>query len=165
VTPAEVQVLLDNQARARGRRLDDRPSSPAPAAPPPEAAPAGRLGRLRLVLPYPPSSNTLYRTIVRGARAIPIKSAEHRRFFEAVEAALPRRLRRFEADVPLRVTLRLFRPRRVGDVDGPVKALLDSLNGHAWADDGQVEELHVFRGDDKHRPRVEVEVEEVARGS
>jgi Holliday junction resolvase RusA-like endonuclease len=46
----------------------------------------------------------------------------------------------------------------VGDVDGPVKALLDSLNGLAWDDDSQIEVLHVFRHDDKANPRVEVEV-------
>jgi crossover junction endodeoxyribonuclease RusA len=108
-----------------------------------------------LTLPYPPSANTLYRTIVRGKRAMPIKSAEHRAYFAAV-ALLARGVKPLQGR--LEVTLRLYRPRRVGDVDGPVKALLDSLNGLAWDDDSQIEVLHVFRHDDKANPRVEVEV-------
>ena len=111
-----------------------------------------------LVLPYPPSANSLYRTIIRGKRAIPIKSKEHRLFFEAVAAAVGDELEPYGPNVPLRVRLNLYRPRRVGDIDGPIKALLDSLNGRAWVDDSQIVELHVVRGDDKHRPRVEVSV-------
>ena len=115
-----------------------------------------------LVLPYPPSANTLYRTVVRGKRAIPIKSAEHREYFEAVARATRDVQLLWPEEAPLVVTLRLFRPRRVGDVDGPVKALLDSLNGRAWVDDSQIVELHVFRGDDKARPRVEVSISPAA---
>lgn len=110
----------------------------------------------RLTLPYPPSANTLYRTIIKGRRAIPIKSAEHRAFFSAVAQAFPAHAGKW--DGPLAVTLRLYRPRRVGDIDGPIKALLDSLNGLAWEDDSQIVALYVSRGDDKHRPRVEVEI-------
>lgn len=113
-----------------------------------------------MTLPYPPSANTLYRTIVRGKRAMPIKSAEHRAFFAAVAAAV-RGIAPWPAAALLEVTLRLFRPRRVGDVDGPIKACLDSLNGLAWADDSQITRLHVIRGDDKARPRVEVSIREV----
>lgn len=117
---------------------------------------------MMLVLPYPPSANSLYRTIVRGPRAFPIKSAEHRRFFEAVERQVRGTIRGAALQPlggPLAVTLRLFRPQRRGDIDGPVKALLDSLNRLAWEDDSQIVELHVYRGDDKDDPRVEVEVQ------
>ena len=46
-------------------------------------------GLAELVLPWAPSVNNLYRTIIRGkgkrARAIPIKSEEHRLYMEAVD--------------------------------------------------------------------------------
>ena len=112
-----------------------------------------------LVLPYPPSVNRLYRTIIRGKRAMPIKSAEHRAYMTAVERATS--VEPWSADKLLAVSLRLYRPRRIGDIDGPLKALFDALNGRAWVDDSQVVELHVERLDDKARPRVEVSISEV----
>lgn len=114
-----------------------------------------------ITLPYPPSANTLYRTIIRGKRAIPIKSKEHRQFFQAVAEAT-RGVAQWAEDARLEVWLYLYRPRRVGDVDGPIKACLDSLNGIAWVDDSQIFALHVIRNDDKYRPRVEVVVRKVA---
>jgi len=113
-----------------------------------------------IILPFPPSANTLYRTIIRGKRAIPIKSKEHRQFFQAVVASTAG-VQQWAEEKALEVWLYLYRPRRVGDVDGPIKACLDSLNGIAWADDSQIVALHVIRGDDKYRPRVEVLVREV----
>jgi Holliday junction resolvase RusA-like endonuclease len=43
-------------------------------------------------------------------------------------------------------------------LDNTAKAVLDALRGQAFEDDSQVVELHMFRGDDKERPRCEVEV-------
>lgn len=113
----------------------------------------------RLVLPYPPAVNRLYRVRVQGRRAFPYKTHEHRDYLGAVGSvvvAAP-----WPRDVLLRVEVRLFRPRRVGDIDGPIKALFDALNGRAWSDDSQVVELHVWRGDDKHNPRAEVTISAV----
>lgn len=109
----------------------------------------------RFVLPYPPAVNRLYRVRVIGKQAFPYKTHEHRDYMKHVGEAI--------GTVPLwagplRVDVRLFRPRRVGDIDGPIKALLDGLNGRVWSDDSQVVELHVWRGDDKHAPRVEVSI-------
>lgn len=113
-----------------------------------------------LVLPYPPSVNRLYRTIVRGRRAMPIKSAEHRAYMAAL--VLGTDVEPWPLETRLSVSLRLYRPRRIGDIDGPIKALFDGLNGRAWVDDSQVVELHVQRLDDKARPRVEVSISEAA---
>jgi len=113
-----------------------------------------------LVLPYPPSVNRLYRTIIRGKRAMPIKSAEHRAYMLAVAAGTA--VQPWPADKRLAVSLRLYRPRRIGDIDGPIKTLFDALNGRAWVDDSQVVELHIQRLDDKARPRVEVSIREAA---
>jgi crossover junction endodeoxyribonuclease RusA len=64
-----------------------------------------------------------------------------------------------EGDVAL--TLRVFRPQKRGDLDNCVKVLVDSLKGVIFADDDQVVEIHAFLGDDKHNPRVEVEIKEL----
>lgn len=89
---------------------------------------------------------------------MPIKSAEHRAYFDAVAARVGFLAAPWPKETPLAVTLRLYRPRRTGDIDGPIKALLDSLNGRAWVDDSQISELHVTRHDDKANPRVEVSI-------
>ena len=109
-----------------------------------------------LVLPYPPSVNRLYRTVVRGKRAMPIKSAEHRAYMLAVAAGTA--VEPWPKETPLWVSVTLYRPRRIGDIDGPIKALFDALNGRAWVDDSQVVELQVSRRDDKQNPRVEVRI-------
>lgn len=61
----------------------------------------------------------------------------------------------------LRVSLVLYRPEKRGDVDNYAKTLLDSLQGHVYANDRQICELHIVRRDDRHNPRVEVEISEV----
>ncbi len=115
---------------------------------------------VKLVLPYPPALNTLYghrvMTVNGRPMAVPYKTHEHRKYFDGlgahIGAVVP------FVDVPLVVTLALFRPRRIGDIDGPIKTLFDALNGRVWTDDSQVVELHIVRRDDKHNPRVEVSI-------
>lgn len=55
-------------------------------------------------------------------------------------------------------TVRVFRPKRIGDLDNRLKVLLDALQGVIFADDKQVVEIHAFRFEDKTNPRVEVEI-------
>ena len=61
---------------------------------------------------------------------------------------------------PVELTIRLYRPRKAGDIDGPLKILLDALIGYVYIDDAQVVALHVYRLDDKDNPRVEIDVEQ-----
>jgi Holliday junction resolvase RusA-like endonuclease len=121
-----------------------------------------------LVLPYPPSEN---RRI--GARAIRVgtrwtaqvyKTAEHKRYLESVVVAAGFIAAPWPKETRLAVSVKLFRPAKRGDIDGPLKALFDALNGRVWADDSQVIELHVTRHDDKQRPRVEVSIHAVSQG-
>lgn len=49
------------------------------------------------------------------------------------------------------------------DIDNLVKSILDGLNGVAWADDSQVKHLDAQVLVDRKRPRVEVELEAIAR--
>lgn len=109
-----------------------------------------------LVLPYPPSLNRLYRTV----RGRPILSKEARQYRAAVQQQLAGiGLKASSSHVALSIAL--YRPRRAGDADNTLKALLDALNGLLWVDDSQIVEIHLWRRDDKARPRVELLVEEV----
>ena len=65
---------------------------------------------------------------------------------------------RREKEGDVNITVRLFRPAKRGDADNFSKVMLDALQGHAYQNDGQITELHVYRADDKMNPRVEVEV-------
>lgn len=110
---------------------------------------------MKLTLPYPPSANLYWRSY-RGMVVVSREASNYK---------LMVKLRCTMAGyVPhqgaVAVTVRLYRPRRSGDLDNRLKVLLDSLNGGAWKDDSQVVELHAYRYDDAKNPRVEVEIEE-----
>lgn len=106
---------------------------------------------ISLTLPYPPSVNHYLRRGKRGVYQTPEATAykEH--------AALTARLEGVE---PLAgeivVVLEIYRPRKVGDIDGVFKLVFDALNGVAWFDDKQIVELTARRHDDKHNPRIEL---------
>lgn len=107
----------------------------------------------RFVLPYPPSSNRYWRKF----RGIIVLSPEAREYKQRVAA-------RFLAEGhkpvtgPVAYTAHVYRPQKSGDLGNRLKVLEDALNGIAWVDDKQVEELHAYRHEDKANPRVEVEV-------
>ncbi len=60
------------------------------------------------------------------------------------------------------VRLAFYWPDRRHDLDAALKLTLDALQGAAYANDSQVERLHVEKLLDRERPRVEVEVEPLA---
>lgn len=109
--------------------------------------------RLQLTLPYPPSVNKIY---AHGGRMR--RSDAYESFRQGAKLrAFTQGARPLHGDVSIRMAL--FRPRRIGDIDAPVKGLLDALNLVAWLDDAQVVELHVLRFDDPADPRVSLTVE------
>lgn len=104
---------------------------------------------IEVTLPFPPALNHLYRHV--GPRVL--VSREGRAYRDAAGmAALLAGARPLEG--PLAVELRLYRPQKRGDIDAYCKALLDAMQGFLWVDDSQIVELHLYRGDDKHNPRV-----------
>ena len=109
--------------------------------------------KLELTLPYPPSANSYWRA-ARGRGLVP--SAEALAYKRRVAFAAPKLL---AFTGPVRVVVRAFRPRRIGDLDNVLKVLFDALSGVTWLDDEQVEEVHAHRQDDAANPRVELEVE------
>jgi Holliday junction resolvase RusA-like endonuclease len=114
---------------------------------------------LKLTLPYPPSANSLT-AVVRGRR---VKTREHRRY-ALVVARVASDVEVAVLEGPLVLTVDVYRPRRSGDLDNTLKAIQDSLKGILWRDDAQIVEIRARRFDDKHEPRVEVEVEEASDG-
>ena len=101
-----------------------------------------------MTLPVPPSTNRLYNRTRYGVRL----SDEARTYHELVNIMVPVDLQ----DGPLALVIDYYRPRRKGDVDGPVKLLQDCLQGKWFLNDEQVEVLVVRRHEDKLNPRLEV---------
>ena len=115
---------------------------------------------MTLTFPYPPSVNRYWRTIIvkkgKSSRAVPILSREAREYKARMATYA---VGHQPSQEPVSLTIRLYRPRKAGDIDGPLKPLLDALQGVLYVNDSQIVGLHVTRHDDKDDPRVEVEVE------
>ncbi len=117
---------------------------------------AKQTGEVKLILPYPPSVNNLYATFA-GRRIVSAKGRQ----FKADIAVLARRQGAKLLDGDLSVTFRVFRPKRVGDLDNRLKISQDALKGICFADDKQIVEIHAFRFDEKANPRIEIDLKEL----
>ena len=71
----------------------------------------------------------------------------------------PRPQVHFPLAIPLSVSIRWYRGRKSGDLDGRLKVLLDAMQGSVYENDSQIVELHAFRSEDKLNPRMEVHVD------
>ncbi|RYX83949.1 RusA family crossover junction endodeoxyribonuclease [bacterium] len=112
-----------------------------------------------LTLPVPPSVNNLFTTWKDGSRHKSKEAVEYRDTVARRLLIQPHTM--FQGQVGVRI--RVYRKRKVGDIDNYKKALYDSLKGHCWRDDSQIIYEEAFRYDDPANPRVEVEIWEVAR--
>lgn len=111
------------------------------------------MSNLYLTLPLPPLLNRYYRKYQNIIRI----SADGLAFKQEVAVICQNEgVEMNTGAIALHIVV--YRARKAGDIDGYIKALLDSLNGHVYADDKQVEDLHIIRRDDKHNPRCEVMV-------
>lgn len=118
-------------------------------------------GPIKLTLPYPPALNNLYITVMMKGRPVRVPSGRAKAFKKEVQKiAQPFFRQLILGDVG--ILFRLYRPRRVGDLDGYFKAVFDALTGIAWVDDGQITKIDAERFEDKINPRVEIEI--YARG-
>ena len=101
-----------------------------------------------LDLPYPPSVNAMWRTPRRGPLAgRTMLSREGREYRGAVQRAIAAMCVTSFGTVRLRVSIEARMPdRRKRDLDNLPKAVLDALT-HAgvWSDDGQIDDLRVWR--------------------
>ncbi len=106
-----------------------------------------------LTLPYPPLLNHYLRRSAHGVYQTPEAAAYKE------EAAYTARLAGLEPlEGAIVVAMDVYRPRKRGDIDAPIKLPLDALNRIAWEDDSQIVELHIHRFDDKHNPRIELSI-------
>ena len=103
--------------------------------------------------PLPPSSNRYWR-MFRGRMLVSAVAKD----YKTTVGMLARCARVEQLTGPVAVTLNIYRERKAGDLDNYAKVLCDSLQGVFYANDAQIVELHMFRHDDRHNPRCEVEV-------
>lgn len=63
---------------------------------------------------------------------------------------------------PLSLWIKFVRSNKIrADVDNLLKSVLDALNGIAWLDDAQIEEVHVLKvisSEHNGEPRVEIDI-------
>lgn len=113
-----------------------------------------------LTLPYPPSANQIWRTDFGRKKVYTNKCAQD--FKKEVKViCLQNKIEPFGKKRRLIFTMRVYRPKMIGDLDNRIKLILDSLNKLAFYDDRQIVEIHAFRFEDKENPRVEIEIIEV----
>jgi Holliday junction resolvase len=114
---------------------------------------------IKLTLPWPPATNNLYRTLVLPGKAMPIRvpTGDLKKYKTAVkQICVDAEIQPIIGDVA--ITFHAFRPRRVGDLDGMLKAPFDALSGFAYIDDKQITEIEAKRFEDPKNPRVEIEI-------
>lgn len=106
---------------------------------------------MRLILPWPPSTNTIWRSLRSGPMAGRVLlSKAGREYRKSVHAAVTAQIgARGAISGPVRVDILLHPPTRHRlDLDNRIKAVLDALTHAAvWVDDSQVDVLIVSRGD------------------
>lgn len=118
---------------------------------------------LKVTLPYPPSTNRLWRSFVTpsgGVRVILTPEARRYKqevFWRATEAGAK------ITESPVSVRIRLVPPgKRSIDVDNAIKATLDALQNCVYYNDKQVRQLYAEVAEpEKGKARLEVTVDEL----
>jgi Holliday junction resolvase RusA-like endonuclease len=120
---------------------------------------------LAFVVPGPPQPKERPRVGRRGHVYTPRRTSSYEATVRAhALAAVGRAAWRRVPGARYSVTLDVYFPdARRRDLDNACKSILDACNGVAFADDSEVDELHVVRAVDRARPRVEVSVRRRAR--
>ena len=109
---------------------------------------------VKFTLPMPPSANRYWRKFRNR-----IVMSDEARAYKQDAAYLVR-----EQGLPeivtgeIAMTVRVYRERKSGDLTNRLKVLEDALQGVLYLNDSQIVESHSYRYDDKHNPRVEVEI-------
>lgn len=106
---------------------------------------------MKVTLPYPPSVNRYWRRSKFGMYL----SKEARDYKEKVKQLVPEQTPTSDR---VEAIVKVFRPRRRGDLDNVMKAVFDSLKGLLYVDDSQIYRILAILDDDKVNPRVEVEI-------
>lgn len=112
---------------------------------------------IKLTLPYPPSANNYWRSIISQGRVLVLVSTEAKHYKRAVGIIAGAKIK---TPLPgaLIVTSHVYRPRKVGDLSNTIKVLEDALEGICYRNDSQIVQHHWYRHDDKANPRVELSI-------
>jgi len=117
-----------------------------------------------LVLPYPPTLNNLYATVIRKGKPIRIQTSAAKNY-KATVALIARAAGYKKPEAGnLMLLLDIYRPRRSGDLSNTIKVIEDGLKGVAFFDDSQILYIIARRFEDKTRPRAEVQIIQTAGG-
>jgi len=105
-----------------------------------------------------PKSGTNSKRIVRfGPRMALIKSKAAINWQSSLVAQLQQQYTEAPMQHTVALSLTFYRAKRVGDIDNPVKPVMDALEkAGVLLNDKQVCELHVVRSLDRANPRVEL---------
>lgn len=114
------------------------------------------LDRASLVLPYPPSVNTYWRS--NGKRRFISKAGVD--FSNEVQSIVYHQNKQWFGERRLKVNIIIYpRSKRLFDLDNCLKAILDALmKAGCYADDSQVDFLHIERGVQTKGGGCEVEI-------
>lgn len=115
---------------------------------------------MQITIPYPPSLNRYWRNF--GGRMV--LSSEARTFKRRVKEICDKAEIVSPIKGPVHMKVKVYRPRKTGDLDNTLKAILDSLNGILYVDDKQIISILAERFDDKNNPRAEITATEGIHG-
>lgn len=133
------------------------------AVEPPDTRP--RVARIELVLPFPPSANGLYPTIItKRGQTLRVPSSSLKHYRKAVSQTLGVWLTGHGCRPPLppwRLSIRAYPPDdgRRHDLDNLTKGVLDSLMAAINGDDDNVVEIHLTKEPREHWARIVVTLE------
>lgn len=116
-----------------------------------------------LCLPWPPSANTYYRSVLMGKHPRVIISRKGREYSEDVQGYIGHQFNRPPLEGRLAVQIMAHAPtRRAFDVDNRLKPLLDALQkARVFLDDGQIDDLRIMRGEIKQGGEAIVQIQEL----
>lgn len=137
---------------------EENPTPPTLLLPEGETAPESSIS---LILPYPPSANNYWRSIISKGRVLVLVSSEAKHYKRAI-AIIAKAKCKAPLSGPLVLTLHLYRPQKSGDLSNRIKVLEDALQGICYENDSQIVSILAYRHDDKDNPRAELEI---TRGS
>ena len=132
---------------------------------------------IEITLPFPPSVNRYWRSVVIKGFARILLSADGRRFKDSCKKIISQRLEKiqqaghslplFSKKEKLAVEIELYPPtKRVCDVDNYAKATLDALTASGvWGDDSQVDDLRIIRREVVRGGHVLVKVYEASKST
>lgn len=144
-----MRVTEEEFAKLRGQKPPQAKAQPEPIGSP--------IGQMRIVLPYPPTTNHLYVTVIRNGKPLR-KLSEEGENYKQTAGLLAKKQGAFVLTGEVVLTFRVYRPRKNRDLTNCFKVAEDSLSGICWIDDKQVVELHAYRFDDPTHPRIEVDI-------